>query len=294
METAHKKARAVIVVLLVLTVALGAACVWLLTGDRAHRDHTAELRPGNGLFSWHDEVLDANEQTTLFHLMREQNLTELYQDVPRDAPVAQISAFAKACEENGVRLFLLVGEPEWALDENATELCAQIQRAALMGFAGVMVDVEPGSTDEWKEDRAAVMQTMTRSFVQGKAFAEENGIEMIVCLSYYYDDYGLEDDLETVVKHGCDALAVMNYDREDEIGQIETEAALCKTYGKRLVNIYELQEVGKYGLEEIHTYRTVGLAALKESSDRLLGHYAGQEIATALHEYRALKEMAGS
>ena len=117
---------------------------------------------------------------------------------------------------------------------------------------------------------------------------------MIVCLSYYYDDYGFEDELETIVEDGCGALAIMNYNREDEIGQIETEAALCKTYGKRLITIYELQEVGKFDLEESHTYREAGLSALKESRERALAYFGDQKISTALHEYRALKEMSDS
>lgn len=294
MNTAQKKARVLIIILLALVAALGSFCIWLLTVRCAKQTKTPEIRTGNGLFSWHDEVFETDEREILFRLMRDQGLTELYQDVPADTPVPLIKAFAQTCEENGIRLYLLIGEPEWALDKHGTELRAQIQRAALMGFSGVMVDVEPGSTDEWKEDRRPVMETMTKAFLRGKAAAEENGLEMIVCLSYYYDDYGFEDELETVVQRGCDALAIMNYNREDEIGQIQTEAALCKAYGKRLINIYELQEVGEFGLEETHTYREAGLSALQKSSESIQRYFADQDISTALHEYRALKDMAGT
>ena len=296
MNTAGKKTRAVILILLALVVALTSVCVWLLIDRRAEQTKTPEVVPGqkNGLFSWHDEVLEVDERETLFRLMREQGLTELYQDIPTSASVPQIKEFAQACEEHGIRLFLLVGEPEWALDKSGTELRAQIQRAALMGFSGVMVDVEPGSTDEWKKDRKPVMETMTKAFLRGKADAEKNGLEMIVCLSYYYDDYGFEESLEAIVERGCDTLAIMNYDRADEIGQIATEAALCKKYDKRLIHIYELQEVGKYGLEESHTYREAGFSALQESFDSICRHFAEQDVSMALHEYRALKDMSGS
>jgi hypothetical protein len=292
----QKKLRIVIVILLALVVALGFFCLWLLIDRRTAQTNEPEPAPksGNGLFSWHDEVFEADERQILFQLMRDQGLTELYQDVPFDMPVSQIKEFAADCAKNGIKAYLLIGEPEWALDQDGTALRAQIQRAALIGFFGVMVDVEPGSTDEWKEDREPVMETMTKSFLRGKSAAGENGLEMIVCLSYYYDDYGFEDELETIVERGCDALAIMNYNREDEIGQIETEAALCKVYGKRLIHIYELQDVGKYGLEEVHTYREAGLSALQESFASIRSYFSGQEITTALHEYRALKEMTGS
>lgn len=292
---ATKKHRALIVILLALIAALAFVCVWLYLHPRAAepQERAFPESGGNGLFSWHDEVFDPEEREILFELMRSQGLTELYQDVPFNLPAAEVIQFCEACRENGIRPYLLIGEPEWALDKSGTGIRTQIQRAALMGFAGVMVDVEPGSTSEWKDDRASVMTTMTRGFLRGKTAAEENSLEMLVCLSYYYDDYGFGEELETIVEQGCDGLAIMNYDREDEIGQIETEAALCKTYGKRLVNIYELQEVGKYDLEESHTYREAGLPALWESSEKLRDHYGGQKISTALHEYRALKTVAG-
>jgi hypothetical protein len=291
-----KKPRALIIILIALAVILAFFGVWFFAGRGADKNKAPESPsfPGNGLFSWHDEVLEEDEREILFELMKNQGLTELYQDVPLDAPAAQIRDFAKACEENGIRFYLLIGEPEWALDKNGTNIRAQIQRAALIGCAGVMVDVEPGSTDEWKSDRKPVMTSMTKSFLKGKAAAEENGIEMIVCLSYYYDDYGFEEEIETIVEKGCDALAIMNYNREDEAGQIVSEAALCKKYGKRLINIYELQEVGKYYLEEIHTYREAGLSALQKSRAELIEAFEGQQITFALHEYRALKEMTGS
>ena len=296
MNITQKKTRAVIIILFALVVALTVFCIRLLMHQNAEQAKGSEALQGqrNGLFSWHDEVLKTDERAVLFRLMKDQGLTELYQDIPLDTPVSQIREFAEACKENGIRLYLLIGAPEWALDGEGTALRAQIQRAALMGFSGVMVDVEPGSTDEWKEDQKPVMATMTEAFLQGKTAAEENGLEMIVCLSYYYDDYGFEDELETIVERGCDALAIMNYNREDEIGQIETEAALCKTYGKRLINIYELQEVGEFGLEEMHTYCDVGLPALQKSAETVYRYFAGQDFSTALHEYRALKDMAGS
>ncbi len=246
------------------------------------------------MFSWHDEVFEQKEQETLFRLMREHGLTELYQDIPHDTPVSQITDLLKACKARGIRLYLLIGEPEWALDSKATELRAEIQRAALIGCSGVMVDVEPGPTDEWKEDRDGVMTTMTKAFLQGKAAAEQDGMEMIVCLSWYYDDYGYDAELERLVSEGCDALAIMNYNREDESGQIETEAALCREYKKALINIYELQEVGEYDLEEIHTYREVGLPTLRKNWNTLRQAFPDQELSVALHDYRALKEMAGT
>lgn len=291
-----RKSKRIILIAAIALALVSAAvvlCVTLLRKTEPGTDAGSDAPPrGNGLFSWHDEVFDASERETLFALMKERGLTELYQDVPHDTPVPEIKEFAASCAENGVRLYLLIGDPQWALDPNATELRSEIQRAALMGFAGVMVDVEPGPTDEWKEDRESVMEMMTEAFVRGKSAAAENGVEMIVCLSYYYDDYGFEEQIETIVKDGCDSLAIMNYNREDEAEQIGTEAWYCEAFGKALVNIYELKEPGQYDLEEIHTYSEVGLEELENSWASLRETYPDLEFYMALHDYRALKDLS--
>lgn len=248
------------------------------------------MKAGNGLFSWHDEVFDKEERETLFRLMRENGLTDLYQDIPRVQSTSQVKGLISACGDAGINVYLLVGDPSWALDPSAWDLREEIQRAALLGCAGIMVDIEPGAREEWHEDRSSVMDSMTEGFVAAKAAAEAEGLKMIVCLSWYYDDLGLTDGLKRIVSEGCDVLAIMNYDRRDEAGQIRTEAALCKTYGRELISIYELQAAGQYELEEIHTYHEEGLPALKESWEKLREAYPDQPFSMALHEYWALKE----
>lgn len=264
-------------------------CALTACGGRA-----AEPAPrrGNGLFSWHGEAFDPEARAAMLQLMKEQGLTELYQDIAHDRPVSEVRALLDACAEAGVRVYLLVGAPEWALDASAAALLAEIQRAALMGCAGVLVDVEPGGTKEWHADRAAVMQTMTESFLRAQAAAVREGLELIVCLSWYYDDYGFDSELERIVAEGCGALAIMNYDRTDEIGQIRTEATLCRRYGRPLICIYELQEAGRYGLEDVNTYHDAGLDALRQSWEALAAAYPDVSLTAAMHEYRALRALA--
>ena len=115
----------VIIILTLLAAALAVACAVLLLG---RGEKVTKGSYGDGLFSWHDEVFEEGERETLFRLMRDQGLTELYQDVPYDTPVSEIKDFAEDCRENGIKLYLLVGEPEWALDRSGAALRAEIQR----------------------------------------------------------------------------------------------------------------------------------------------------------------------
>lgn len=276
------------VFVLFIAIAVIIIAVIRIDGDKSEASDTR-----NGLFSWHDEVFSAEEQKLLLLHMRKQGLTELYQYVTHSVPVPDIKALKSACDSAGVSLYLLVGEPEWALDGDARDLISEIQRAALIGCAGIMVDMEPYSLDEWDSGSDTVMASMTAACIKAESAAERNGLELVVCISWFLDGRGYSRELEEIVSRGCGALAVMNYNRSDEPAQIETEAALCRKYGKRLINIFELQEAGKYGLQEQNTYSGEGLSALWESWERLKNIYPDQELSLALHEYGALKDISG-
>lgn len=300
-NTAQRSPALAALILSVLALALAAAALLLVlrrTGAPAGAPAPETEGPadtadaGHGLFSWHSEVLDAEARETLLRLMREQGLTELYQYISHDTSTDLLRELSESCRENGVRLYLLVGNAEWATDKNARELRKEIRRAALLGCAGVMADIEPASTELWQKDRDAAMTIMTEGYVRAEEAAREEGIELIACLPWYYDDYGYEHELKTLVADGCDALAIMNYSRDDEIGQIGTEAEICRRSGKRLICIYELQPVGEHNLKEINTYNSLGLSALWESWEKICAAYPEQKLYAALHEYRALLELS--
>ena len=89
----------------------------------------------------------------------------------------------------------------------------------------------------------------------------------------------------------ADAVAVMNYDKSDEIGQIDREMELSMRAGKRLIHIYELQRPGLHDLTERNTYYSDGLTAVWASRDTLSAHFDYEWLSFALHDYTALREL---
>lgn len=63
---------------------------YVLIYRHIEQEKTTEVEPkkGNGLFSWHDEVFEMDEREILFRIMKDQGMTELYQDVPHDMPAS--------------------------------------------------------------------------------------------------------------------------------------------------------------------------------------------------------------
>ena len=97
--------------------------------------------------------------------------------------------------------------------------------------------------------------------------------------------------LEALVSGACDGVAVMNYDRRDEYGQMAAEVALAERYGKGVRCIYELQEPGEHGLEEIHTYAGAGLEALWQSAEELEAAFGYEGLGFAYHYDEPLREL---
>ena len=109
---------------------------------------------------------------------------------------------------------------------------------------------------------------------------------------YLYDAVD-KDMLEELISNGCDGVAVMNYNRRDEYGQIAMETGFAREYGKGIICIYELQKPGNHDLEDENTYANEGMEALWQSSKRLERQFGYERMRFAYHYYRPLKEMLG-
>lgn len=252
-----------------------------------------------GLFSWKDDALQQQEQ--LFGLMEEQRLNVLYQHFSGDAEQQSIAAFLQQAAEQDIAVYYLTGDPLWALQEDADSLCSELERVLELnqsqggqGLKGVVFDVEPYLLDEWEEDRAQdVMDAFVKCMKTAYERAATLGLEVVLCIPYFFDTKGFEAELETLIGYCCDQVAVMNYYREKEIEHIETEAALARAYDKGLITIYELKPPGSHDLTERNTYYQEGLQAVADNFAQMKSAFPEQELSMALHDYKALEEVAG-
>ena len=83
-------------------------------------------------------------------------------------------------------------------------------------------------------------------------------------------------------------MFVMNYYRENEQKQIDTEYGLAKEYGKAIWTVYELQPVGMYDLKVYNTYHNQGIAAVEENYRKM---FWDTEVGIAFHTLEMMKEL---
>ncbi|MGP6139289.1 hypothetical protein [Jeotgalibaca sp. A127] len=180
----------------------------------------------------------------------------------------------------------MAGEPEWALDP--TVLVSIVHKAGQ--FDGIVVDVEPYLLEEFKMNPKKVMSIFVASMRKVYQVAKTKRLAFILCVPYFYDTLGFEQELEELIKDCCDGLMVMNYYRGKELEHIQTEAHLCRKYGKTLSTVYELQPPGRYDLKDENTYYNVGIEAAYDNFKKL--KQVIPQIGVSFHEFRYFKELS--
>lgn len=246
----------------------------------------------DGLFIWHRDALYSGERGLVLDTMESLGLTRAYIHVPSDISSGRVERFVASAAQRNVSVFLLVGDPSWALDPSGEAMIKQVERAAdFEGIHGVLMDVEPHGTEQWDENPQQVLATYVEAMVHAKEKASQNGLELAACIPFYYEQYDDQNLLDTLVDQGCDRLCVMNYSKRNEIGQIAYEVELCCAYNKPLTVIYELQAVGTHGLKEYNTYHDDGLDAVQRSWEELCCAYPSAALSYALHDASTLLEL---
>lgn len=257
---------------------------------------------GYGMFSWNEETVRQETEESLHRCMERAGVTEVYQQFDfQGTDTSETAALVKTLKKGGASVYALMGEPEWARERHADRLIEKIHDVVAYNekrgrddrIFGIMVDVEPYLLDEWdagSDARQALMEDYLRGMEYAFAYARKNKLKFIVCIPNFYDATN-PDILEGLIAYACDGVAVMNYNRSDEYGQIAKEAGFAREYGKEIICIFELQEAGRHGLSDINTYADEGLEELWKSAGRPTRQFGYENMRFAYHYYEPLKEL---
>lgn len=255
------------------------------------------LKYDTSIFSWHVEQLQAPDET--FDLLKTNDVNTIFQYLAHDHPVNEVTDFIREAVKYEKNVYFLTGEPEWALDPEATELIQWIEQIGQYqsksnyqdALRGIVVDVEPYLLEEFAEDPQAVMTTFVTSMQTAYKVAQSYQLEVIVCIPYYFDTLGFTEELELIIRDASDKLAVMNYYRDKEVEHLKTESEMSQHYNKPILNIYELQPPGQHDLIDQNTYYNYGIQAAYDNFNQLKEAYPQLEIDVSFHEYRYFKEL---
>lgn len=250
-----------------------------------------------GMFEWQEErVKDRNDVN---ELIKKFQITDWYQELSVPVDRKTTAAFVSHLHQSKVKAYALVGETEWGYEADGASLIAYLEELVRYNAGvkpaerldGVMVDVEPYTRSRWKEDPAGHMETYISGMIKAYRYAQKHDLIFIACIPRHYDDQGLTELLEILIRDGCDEVAVMDYDCGAEAEKLETEARFAEKYDKALHCILEFQRVGKHGLTEDKTYRNKGLAAAEAAWNQVDQAFPSISIVHDYHWSKPLIEM---
>lgn len=188
----------------------------------------------------------------------------------------------------------MAGEPEWALEKHRQQIVQHIEWTAHFQplIKGIVLDIEPHNLEGFKENSTRIIKSLTENLRYAYSIAKDYQLEVIICLPYYYDNFGFYTELEKIIAYAVDELAIMNYYRGKEIEHLRVEAELSLKFKKGVQTIYELQPPGTYGLTDQNTYYNKGLEAVYRNYKTLSAAYPDQSITLSFHEFKFFKELS--
>ncbi len=251
------------------------------------------------LFIWHDRYMKPEEEGRLGKVMEYLECEAIYQCISHEADDRQVLSWMQRRLEAGQDIYYLTGAPQWALEKDAKSMRSEMERvvkwnsAAADGaqFKGIVYDIEPYQLKQWDADPEKYMQLMTDQCCAIYTKAQENNLKMIVCIPNYYDRMGLNKQLEQLISKGCDGVAVMNYNKKDESGNIQGEYEIAAKYDKAIINITEMQEPGQHELTDINTYYYDGFPAVRKSWDNIRGQIQYEKLGFSWHYIEPVLEL---
>lgn len=278
--------------LLLLFVAVVAVVLLLFYVNYAKQEPPQQPR---GMFEWNEEAVYTPEDA--LELTQSLSVNRWYQEFPEDAEA--MAQFTEVLHENNVKVYALLGSVEWGFEQDGASLTEALQ--ALVQYNktvdetqkldGVMVDVEPYTSSRFKRQPEQAMSDYVDGLTAAYQSVQDSDLHIIQCIPRHYDDKGLTDELERLIANACDAVAVMNYECDKEVENIETEALFAKKYQKELHCILEFQEVGKHSLTEEKTYRNKGLERAHSAYAAVSAAYEQQSVVWDYHWTNPLRRM---
>lgn len=288
-EKLIKKAqiKAVILVMSVLLMVSGCA-----------KEQRNKSNSDRGIFSWKsDALMDEN----MINNLQKLKINQVYQFISKSTAPEELEEFLTRMSNAKIDVYALYGEREWALDPSGSKMCEMIERVKIINndlkekdkeickIKGIIFDVEPYLLDEWQKDSQNVME----SFVKATkcAYETKEDLQIMLCVPYYYDTKGFNNELELLVAECCDGILVMNYYRDKEEKHISDEIKICNIYNKNIYTIYEMKPRDDAQVEDVNTYYSLGIKAVEDNFMSLQKSFSDTNLGIAYHDYKAIKEV---
>lgn len=164
----------------------------------------------NGIYIW-SQTFAANRNEVLLTFLNNLEVEKVYLSLGSDMSLSDKAAqLIQAAAESNIKVHLLTGNNELIELENQRQQLQDLsEQAAELGFAGVHLDVEPHTFDDWDDQRAQYEQNYIALLENAKSITSSNNLALSVSIPHFYDSILPE------INQSADSIVLMVYETTD-------------------------------------------------------------------------------
>jgi len=133
---------------------------------------------GNETYIW-SSFFTNYSNAYIIDLMTHWHINRVFLSIGKVADMVKVADFMALAAQNNIQVYRLIGENSYAkTDDGFTDLQAALQDAKNMGFAGVHLDIEPHTFDDYKANVDLYAQRLINLFTSSKTWCDQNNMDI--------------------------------------------------------------------------------------------------------------------
>ncbi|WP_312900884.1 hypothetical protein [Chryseobacterium taichungense] len=133
---------------------------------------------GNETYIW-SSFFTNYSNAYIIDLMNHWHINRVFLSPGKVYDLAKVNDFMALAAQNNIQVYRLIGENSYAkTDDGFTDLQVALQSAKDMGFAGVHLDIEPHTFDDYKANVDLYAQRLINLFTNSKTWCDQNNMDL--------------------------------------------------------------------------------------------------------------------
>ncbi|WP_027387843.1 TolC family protein [Chryseobacterium gregarium] len=139
---------------------------------------TNDDNAGNETYIW-SAFFNNYSNAYIINLMNHWHINRVFLSPGKVPDLVKVEDFKTQAAANNIQVYRLIGENSYAkTDDGFTDLQQALIEAKNMGFAGVHLDIEPHTFDDYKENVDIYAQRLINLFTSSKLWCDQNAMDM--------------------------------------------------------------------------------------------------------------------
>ncbi|SMP33839.1 TolC family protein [Chryseobacterium profundimaris] len=162
---------------------------------------------GNETYIW-SSFFTNYSNAYIINLMNHWHINRVFLSVGKVTDLVKVADFMTMAAQNNIQVYRLIGENSYAATDNGfVDLQIALEDAKNMGFAGVHLDIEPHTFDDYKANVDLYAQRLINLFSNSKTWCTQNNMDLGVSVPMH-----LPVEVATVLHDNNIMTYIMAYD----------------------------------------------------------------------------------